>query len=68
MTNPDFVTIAKGYYLNAKRVTKREELADAVEEMIASKEAYFLEVGVEKEDNVFPMIPSGATVSDIRLK
>ena len=68
MTNPDFVAIAKGYYLNAKRVTKREDLADAVEEMIASKEAYFLEVCVEKEDNVFPMIPSGATVSDIRLK
>jgi len=68
MTNPDFVTIAKGYYINAKRVTKREELADAVAEMIASKEAYFLEVCVEKEDNVFPMIPSGATVSDIRLK
>ncbi|MBT8393654.1 MAG: biosynthetic-type acetolactate synthase large subunit [Flavobacteriaceae bacterium] len=68
MTNPDFVTIAKGYYLNARRVTKREELADAVEEMIASKEAYFLEVCVEKEDNVFPMIPSGASVSDIRLK
>jgi len=36
--------------------------------MIASKEAYFLEVCVEKEDNVFPMIPSGASVSDIRLK
>ena len=68
MTNPDFVTIAKGYYLNAKRVTKREELAEAVEEMIASKEAYFLEVCVEKEDNVFPMIPSGASVSEIRLK
>ncbi len=68
MKNPDFVTIAKGYYLKAKRVTKREELADAVEEMVASKEAYFLEVCVEKEDNVFPMIPSGASVSDIRLK
>lgn len=68
MTNPDFVAIAKGYYLNAKRVTKREELADAVAEMIASKEAYFLEVCVEKEDNVFPMIPSGASVSDIRLE
>ncbi|WP_299520078.1 biosynthetic-type acetolactate synthase large subunit [Winogradskyella sp.] len=67
MTNPDFVAIAKGYHLNAKRVTKREELADAVEEMIASKEPYFLEVCVEKEDNVFPMIPSGASVSDIRL-
>ena len=68
MTNPDFVAIAKGYYLNAKRVTKREELADAVAEMIASKEAYFLEVCVEQEDNVFPMVPSGASVSDIRLK
>lgn len=67
MTNPDFVTIAKGYYIDAKRVTKREDLAAAVKEMIASKDAYFLEVCVEKEDNVFPMIPSGASVSDIRL-
>ncbi|NRB60174.1 MAG: biosynthetic-type acetolactate synthase large subunit [Winogradskyella sp.] len=68
MTNPDFVTIAKGYYINAKRVTKREELADAVKKMIESKEPYFLEVCVEKEDNVFPMVPSGASVSDIRLE
>ena len=68
MTNPNFVAIAEGYYLKARKVTKREELEDAVKEMIASKEAYFLEVCVEKEDNVFPMIPSGATVSDIRLK
>ncbi|WP_242092748.1 biosynthetic-type acetolactate synthase large subunit [Aestuariivivens sediminicola] len=67
MTNPDFVTIAKGYHLEAKRVTKREELAKAVEDMMASDKAYFLEVCVEKEDNVFPMIPSGASVSDIRL-
>ncbi|WP_338356466.1 biosynthetic-type acetolactate synthase large subunit [Yeosuana marina] len=67
MMNPDFVAIAKGYHIAAKRVEKREDLADAVKEMIASKEAYFLEVCVEKEDNVFPMIPSGASVSDIRL-
>jgi len=67
MTNPDFVTIAKGYHLDAQKVTKREDLADAVQKMIASKEGYFLEVAVEKEDNVFPMIPSGASVSDIRL-
>lgn len=67
MTNPDFVAIAKGYHIDAKRVIKREELADAVKEMIASKDSYFLEVMVEKEDNVFPMIPSGASVSDIRL-
>ena len=68
LVNPDFVAIAKGYYVNAKRVTKREELASAVEEMMKSKDAYFLEVCVEKEDNVFPMVPSGASVSDIRLE
>lgn len=67
MTNPDFVTIAKGYHIEGKRVTKREELADAVKEMMESDASYFLEVCVEKEDNVFPMIPSGASVSDIRL-
>ena len=68
MVNPDFITIAKGYHIDAKRVTKREELSKAVEEMINSKDAYFLEVCVEKEDCVFPMIPSGAAVSDIRLE
>lgn len=67
MVNPNFVAIAEGYYIKAKKVTKREELAAAVEEMMASKEAYFLEVCVEKEHNVFPMVPSGASVSDIRL-
>lgn len=68
MTNPDFVTIAKGYHIESKRVTKREDLSSAVEEMMKSDSTYFLEVCVEKEDNVFPMIPSGASVSDIRLK
>jgi acetolactate synthase-1/2/3 large subunit len=67
MTNPDFVTIAKGYHIDAKRVSKREELDQAVGEMIASDKPFFLEVCVEKEDNVFPMIPTGASVSDIRL-
>ncbi len=68
MTNPDFVKIVEGYGIEAKRVTKREDLAGAVSKMISSKDAYFLEVVVEKEGNVFPMIPTGATVSDIRLK
>ncbi|MGB2116508.1 MAG: biosynthetic-type acetolactate synthase large subunit [Flavobacteriaceae bacterium] len=68
MTNPDFVTIAKGYHIESKRVTKREDLSAAVEEMMKSDSTYFLEVCVEKEDNVFPMIPAGASVSDIRLK
>ena len=67
MLNPDFVKIAEGYYLKARRVTKREDLANAVQEMIKSKEPYFLEVVVEKEANVFPMIPTGCSVSEIRL-
>ena len=67
MTNPNFIAIAEGYYIKAKKVTKREDLDAAVEEMMASKESYFLEVMVEKENNVFPMIPTGASVSDIRL-
>jgi len=68
MVNPNFVAIAKGYYLEAQKVTKREDLASAVKEMIDSDEPYFLEVCVEKENNVFPMVPSGASVSDIRLE
>jgi acetolactate synthase-1/2/3 large subunit len=68
MTNPDFVKIAEGYDIQAKRVTERKDLAAVVAEMMASKDAFFLEVKVEQEDNVFPMIPTGASVSDIRLK
>ncbi|MEL7270645.1 MAG: biosynthetic-type acetolactate synthase large subunit [Bacteroidota bacterium] len=68
MVNPDFVKIAEGYHITAKRVSQREELEQAVSDMIASNKPYFLEVKVEKEDNVFPMIPSGASVSEIRLE
>ena len=68
MVNPDFVAIAKGYYIKANRVENRNDLNDAIKEMILSKEPYFLEVRVEKEDNVFPMIPSGESVSNIRLE
>lgn len=67
MINPNFIAIAEGYYIKAKKVTKREDLDAAVAEMMASKDSYFLEVMVEKENNVFPMIPTGASVSDIRL-
>lgn len=67
MVNPDFIKIAEGYHIKSKRVTQREDLQEAIAEMIASEEPYFLEVCVEKENNVFPMIPTGASVSDIRL-
>ncbi len=68
MTNPDFVAIAKGYSIPAEKVTKREDLKEAVEKMINTDGPYFLEVCVEKEGKVFPMIPTGASVSDVRLE
>lgn len=68
MTNPNFVKIAEGYGIKGHTVTKRKDLAQGIADMIASKESYLLEVMVEKEGNVFPMIPTGATVSDVRLK
>ena len=68
MTNPDFVTIAKGYHIPAQKVTERKDLAAAIEEMINAEGPYFLEVAVEKEDNVFPMIPTGASLNEIRLQ
>ena len=67
MTNPDFIKIAEGYFIPAKRVTERKDLAEAVKVMLETEGPYFLEVCVEKENNVFPMIPTGASVSDIRL-
>ena len=68
MTNPDFVTIAKGYHIEANRVTDRSQLKDAVKTMIDHNGPYFLEVKVEQEENVFPMVPTGASVSDIILE
>ena len=68
LVNPDFVTIAKGYYIEAEKVSERKNLKNAVSKMIKSKKPYFLEVTIEKEDNVFPMIPTEASVSEIRLE
>ena len=68
MKNPDFIKIAEGYGIKAKRVSERKELMAGIKEMIDSKESYFLEVRVEKEENVFPMIPTGSSVADVRLK
>ncbi len=68
MVNPDFQTIAKGYHLETKKVNKREDLKQAMKDFVAHDGSYLLEVMVGKENNVFPMIPTGASVSDIRLK
>jgi len=68
MKNPDFVGIAKAYGLASQKVTSRDQLEGAIQEMIDHKGPYVLEVVVEQEDNVFPMIPTGASISDIILE
>lgn len=66
--SPDFVTVAKGYGILGKRVSRREELRTSLEEMLNCKGSYLLEVMVGKENNVFPMVPQGCSVAEIRLK
>ena len=62
---PDFVKIAEGYYIPALRVKRREEVAPAVEQAMAHEGPFLLDFMVEQEENVYPMIPPGATVSEI---
>lgn len=68
LMNPDFVMIAKGFGVEAKRVEGRENLSQALDDMLAYDGAYLLDIVVEKEANVFPMVPSGASVSEIKLE
>ncbi len=68
MVNPDFVQVAKGFRIPGEKVEKREDLAGAYERMLAAKGPYLLEIIVENEDNVFPMVPSGASVDEVRLE
>ena len=67
-TNPDFITIAKGFGIDGKKVSERKDLDAAIGEMLDFEGPFLLEVKVEKEGNVFPMVPAGASVSDIRLE
>jgi len=68
LQNPDFVTVAKGFGVKGKTISDPKDLKKAVKEMLAHDGPYLLHVKVEKEENVFPMVPSGAGVSDIRLE
>jgi acetolactate synthase-1/2/3 large subunit len=67
LINPDFVMISKAYKIPAKKVWKREDLKSSVEEMLAAEGPYVLEIAIEKEGNVFPMVEPGSSVSEIRL-
>lgn len=65
--NPDFIKIAAGYDISGAKVTERNELENAIDNWLNSDGAALLEVVVEKEDNVFPMMPTGASVSEVML-
>ena len=67
MINPDFQLLAKGFRMSTNQVTHRDHLDQALTEFIETDGAYFLEVMVGKENNVFPMVPSGSGVAEIRL-
>jgi len=66
--SPDFVQVAKGYGIAGKSISKRADLRKAIGDMLNHQGAYLLEVMVGKENNVFPMVPQGCSVAEIRLK
>ena len=68
IVNPDFTTIAKGYGIESQKVSDQLSLNEALDKMIHSKNAFLLEAVVAKEENVFPMVASGAAVDEVRLK
>jgi len=67
LKNPDFIKIADAYNIRGRKVSKREELDDAIDEMLEHKGAYLLEVVVETKGMVYPMVPAGGTVTNIML-
>lgn len=68
MKNPDFIAIAKGYGIQGKKVSEKADLNEAIKEMLNHQGSYLLEVVVEKEENVFPMITTGASVAEVVLE
>lgn len=68
LDNPNFIQIAKGFNIAGEEVKERSILGKALDRMLKSKEPYILDITVEKEENVFPMIPTGAAVDEIRLE
>lgn len=68
ITSPDFIKLAGSYGINGRKISRRDEVDDAIDEMLGNKGTYLLEVMVGKEDNVFPMVPVGESVTNVRLK
>lgn len=66
--SPDFVALAASYNIKGIKVEKQENLSHALDQLLNTENAFLLEVKVAKEDNVFPMVPTGASVAEIRLQ
>ena len=67
LVNPDFIKIAQGFNIAAKRVSERRDLEKTLAEMLSVDVPYLLDVTINKEANVLPMVEPGASVSDVRL-
>ena len=67
MANPDYMKIAEAYGINSRRVTEREELGEAINEMLNTEGAFILEIGCQNEENVWPMVALGCAVDEVRL-
>ena len=67
MENPDFVAIARAFRIASREVSRREELDEAVEEMTATDGPYLLVADVEKCGIIYPMVPAGASISNILM-
>ena len=63
--NPDFIKIADAYGIKNAKLTNKEDLRTKLKDLILSDEGVLIECVVEKEENVFPMIPAGKTVSQM---
>ena len=68
MENPDFIKLSESYGIEANKVSEREDLEEAFDKWLNTEGPSLLEVMVEKEENVFPMVPTGSCVSKIRLE
>jgi acetolactate synthase-1/2/3 large subunit len=68
LLNPDFIKVAEGFGIKGRKVLQRPELGTAIDEMLNYDGSFLLEVSIEKENNVFPMVPTGASVSDVILE
>lgn len=68
MENPDFIKLASSYGISGEKIVERKKLDKALDKFINFNGPYLLEVKVEKEDNIFPMVATGTSIDEVRLE